>query len=79
MRGPTAVVLEVVAGPDRGVGFVERQFFALSSGELAPEETSFPREVTFDNGPNLASELEISGPLQMAEKRIDVDEVHVVV
>ena len=76
VRHAAAMVLQVVAGPDRRVGLVERQLFRT---ELAPEQPPLPRQVPLDHRPHLPRKLEVARPQQVAEQRVDVDEIHVVV
>ena len=47
MGGAAAAVLQVIAGPDRGIGFVERELLAVLF-EFPAEEPPFPRKVTLD-------------------------------
>ena len=70
MRGAAAVVLEVVAGPDRRVRLVERE---LLRAELAAEKPALPGEVALDRRPHPLGEGAVAGPAQVAEERVDGD------
>jgi hypothetical protein len=74
-----AIVLEVVAGPDGGVGLVERELGAVAAGEGAAEEALLPCEVALEGGPDFVGEVEVAGPAKMAEEHVEEDHVHVVV
>src|ERR1017187_2150263 len=76
MGGAAAIVSEVVAGPDDGVSLVKRQLFRAV---FAAEETAFPRQVALDDRPHSARKIKIAGPVKVAEQRVDIHRVHVVV
>ena len=76
MGGSAAVIDQLVAGPDAGVGFVERQ---LVRAEGAAEQPALAGEVALDHRPDAGGVGEIAGPLEVAEKGVHRDEVHVVV
>jgi hypothetical protein len=52
VRRAAAVVIQIVARPDRGVGFVKRQ---LVRAEFAAEQPAFPREMPLDDRPHFAA------------------------
>ena len=75
MRHAAAVVLQVVAGPDRRVGFVEREFVRA---ELAAEKPALPGQMPLNRRPHLPRIIQIARPEQVAEERIHGHQVHVV-
>ena len=75
VRRAAAVVIQIVARPDRGVGFVKRQ---LVRAEFAAEQPAFPREMPLDDRPHLRGIIRVAGPEQMPEERVHGDEIHVV-
>ena len=70
----SAVVLQVVTGPNSRVGLVQRQIAIRPA-----EETLLPSEVALEGGPDLAREVEVPRPAQVAQEGIEEDHVHVVV
>ena len=46
---------------------------------LAAEEAMLPRQMPLEGGPDLAGEVEVAGPHQVADEHVHEDEVHVVV
>ena len=74
-----AVVLQVVAGPDGGVGLVEREGLTARGGIRAAEEAVLPGEVALEGGPYLAGEVEVAGPHEVTQHHVHEDHVHVVV
>ena len=74
-----AVVLQVVAGPDGGVGLVEGERFTACSGIRPAEEAVLPGQMALEGGPYLAGEVEVAGPHEVAHEDVHEDHVHVVV
>ena len=74
-----AVVLQVVAGPDGGVGLVEREGLAACGSVGAAEEAVLPGQMALEGGPYLAGEVEVAGPHEVAQHHVHEDHVHVVV
>ena len=73
-----AVVLQIVAGPDGGVGLIERKLLAARTRVRPAEQAMLPGEMALQRGPNLARELEIAGPHEVAQKHVHEHQVHVV-
>ncbi len=83
--GPAAVALEIVAGPDAGVGLVEGKGLAVGwglgvgVGEGAAKIAVLPVRVAREGGPDLACEVHVAGPAEVANEGVEEDQVHVVV
>ena len=75
VRRAAAVVIQIVARPDRGVGFVKRQFVIA---KFTAEKSAFPCEMSFNHRPHLARVICVARPKQVTKKRIHSDEIHVV-
>src|ERR1035438_215565 len=74
--GSAAAVLQIVAGPDGGIGLVKRKLSPIGRSKGATEEALLPRQVTLERWPYLPREDRVPGPAQVAQQHIEEDHVH---